>query len=157
VVSRADVVNCLNLIEDILLHPVQLYEEMKDQSTWKNIGWNLEQFLQYHLGRKGLLHKVKLFPYVMYTARQVSDDSPTWSRGHYEPAVGHFIKYEGEFRTASAYATIIHSRADWEKGAWRQFDPKSAASRPVSLPRRLRYACERIYYDGPATEKILPA
>src|SRR5262245_14583909 len=87
VVSRADVVNCLNLIEDILLHPVQLYEEMKDQSTLKNIGWNLEQFLQHHLGRKGLLHKVKLFPYVMYTARQVGDDSPTWMRGSYEPAV----------------------------------------------------------------------
>ena len=29
VVSRADVVNCLNIIEDILLNPVQLYEEMK--------------------------------------------------------------------------------------------------------------------------------
>ena len=28
--------NCLNLIEDIVLHPIQLYEEMKDQTTWKN-------------------------------------------------------------------------------------------------------------------------
>ena len=92
---------------------------------------------------------MKLFPYVMYLARQVRDDSPTWSPGRYEPAVGHYVKYEKEFRAASAYATIIRSRADWENGAWMQFDPTSAASRPVSLPRRLRYACERAYYEDP--------
>ena len=124
VVSRADVVNCLNVIEDVLLHPIQLYEEMKHQPTWNN-----EQFLAHHLGRKGLLHKVKLFPYVMYLARQVRDDTPTWSPGYYEPTVGHYIKYEREFRAASAYSTIIRSRADWENGAWRQFDPRSVASR----------------------------
>jgi len=142
VVSRADVVNCLNLIEDILLHPTQLYEEMKDRS-----GWNSEKFLAYHLGRKGLLQKVKKFPYVMYTARRVRGDSPTWSPGHYEPAVRHYVKYETEFRVARAYATIIRSRADWENGAWMQFDPSVGASCPVSLPRRLRYACERAYYE----------
>jgi hypothetical protein len=143
VVSRADVVNCLNLIEDILLQPIQLYEEMKDKSTW----WNLEQFLEHHLSRKGLLHKVKLFPYVMYLARMVSDDNPTWRPGHYEPAVGHYVKYEMEFRAASAYATIIHTRADWETGAWMQYDPTSASSRSVPLSRRLRYACARAYYE----------
>src|SRR5262249_54021028 len=70
IVSRADVVNCLNVIEDVLLHPIQLYEEMKHQPTWNN-----EQFLAHHLGRKGLLQKMKVFPYVMYTARLVRDDS----------------------------------------------------------------------------------
>ena len=60
VASRADVVNCLNILEDILLHPIQLYEEMKSQPTK-----NIEQFLAHHLSRKGLRHKVKLFPYVM--------------------------------------------------------------------------------------------
>jgi len=146
VVSRADVVNCLNIIEDILLQPIQLYEDMKDLPTWDQYGWNIEQFLQHHLCRKGLLHKVKLFPYVMYLARSVRDDgSRTWSLGSYEPAVGHFVKYEEEFRAASAYATIIHSRADWETGVWRQFDPSSAARRPDSFPRLLRYACERPY------------
>ena len=150
VVSRADVVDCLNVLEDILLRPIQLYEEMKHKPTW-----NFEQFLAHHLSRKGLLHKVKLFPYVMYLARPVSDDSPTWSPGSYEPTVGHYVKYESEFRAASAYATIIRSRADWENGAWKQFDPWSATSPPLSLPRRLRFACERTYYViGP---KILPA
>jgi len=142
VVSRADVVNCLNIIEDIVLHPIQLYEEMKHLSDVNN-----EQFLADHLRRKGILHKVKQFPYVMYAAREVRDESPTWSRGRYEPAVGHYVKYENEFRAASAYATIIRSRADWENGAWLQFDPASVACRPVPALRRLHYACERAFYD----------
>ena len=137
VVSRADVVNCLNVIEDILLHPIQLYEEMKHHQDWNN-----EQFLAHHLGRKGLLQKVKRFPYVMYIARGVLDASRTWSPGRYEPAVGHFVKYEKEFRAASSYSTIIRCRADWENRAWMQFDPTSAASPRVSVARSIRYACE---------------
>ena len=98
---------------------------------------------------------MKLFPYVMYLARPVRDDSPTWSPGYYEPAVGHYVKYKNEFRAASAYATIIRSRADWENGAWRQFDPESIVHPPLSLPRRLRYACERAYYEW--SQRILSA
>ena len=62
VVSRADVMNCLNVIEDILLKPDELYEEMIKRRT----DWNNERFLAHHLRRKGLLNKTKLFPYVMY-------------------------------------------------------------------------------------------
>ena len=75
------------------------------------------------------------------------DDSPTWAPGHYEPAVGHYVKYENEFRAASAYATIIHSRADWENGAWMQFDPKSAPLARFPYRAVSRYACQRAYYD----------
>jgi hypothetical protein len=164
VVSRADVVNCLNLIEEILLYPFQLYEEMKNHQCWNNeafmtqhqrfeepkqkSAWNNEQFLARHLERKGLLNKVKVFPYVMYTARPIGDPRSTWSPGSFEPAVGHYVKYPKEFRAATAYATIIRSRADWEGGAWMQFDPRSVASSPpVSLAYRFRYACQRAYYE----------
>jgi hypothetical protein len=146
VVSRTDVVNCLNLVEDMLLEPEQLYEElkyMKDRVAWQN---NIEQFLAHHLRRKELFHKVQTFPYVMYLAREVGDESRTWSRGHYEPAIGHYVKYDREFRMASAYATIINSRADWEAANWRQFDPALIASRPVSGPRRVSHALARHYY-----------
>jgi hypothetical protein len=89
-----------------------------------------------------------MFPYVMYTARPVGDENrTTLSPGRYEPAAGHYVKYEAEFRAARAYATIIHNRADWESGVWRLFDPESAAFRPVSLSRRLWHACQRAYYD----------
>lgn len=141
VASRADVVNCLNVLEDIVLDPERLYEEMRHQTTW-----NDEQFLAHHLERKGLVQKVKRFPYVMYLARSVRDDSATHSPGHYEPAVGHLVKYEWEFRTASAYATVIRTRADWEHRAWVQFDPKVVACSSVFLPHRVRYACERAFY-----------
>jgi hypothetical protein len=42
---------------------------MKDQPPG-----NIEQFLQHHFRRKGLLHKVKVFPYAMYLARSLRDD-----------------------------------------------------------------------------------
>jgi hypothetical protein len=141
VASRADVVNCLNVLEDIVLHPQQLYEEMRYQTTW-----NDEQLFAHHLERKGLVQKVKFFPYVMYLARPVRDDNPTFSPGYYEPAVGHLVKYEWEFRTASAYATVIRTRADWENGTWMKFDPTVIASCPLSLSRRLWYLCERGFY-----------
>jgi len=134
VVSRAFVVGCLNGLEDILLHPEQLYEEMKHRS-----GWNDEMFLAHHLERHGLLNKVRRFPYVMYLARWPFDPSPTWSAGRYEPSARHFVKYEHEFRDATSYATIIRSREDWESGAWRQFDPASIVTQPISIVRRVRY------------------
>jgi len=143
VVSRADVVNCLNGLEEILLNPMQLYDEMKHDDYW-----NDEKFLAHHLARKGLLSKVKRFPYVMYAARPTNDRSPTWSPGHYEPAVGHYVKYPNEFRTARSYATIIHSRSDWEKVNWPQFDFLSASFAPESMLRRLRYASERAYFEA---------
>jgi hypothetical protein len=91
---------------------------------------------------------VKLFPYVMYTARSAHDDFPAWSRGYYEPAVGHYVKYRREFRAASAYSMIIGSRADWENPAFIQSDPGFAVPGPVALPRRPPYAWERFYYDS---------
>ena len=89
---------------------------------------------------------MKRFPYVIYSARSVHDESPTWSRGRYEGSVGHYVKYPREFEAASSYATVIRSRADWESGAWVDFAPTRAASRPVSPLLRLRYRCERAYY-----------
>ena len=69
---------------------------------------NIEQFLAYRLSPKGLSHKVKLFPYVMYLARTVRDESLPYhaSPGFYEPAVGHYVRYENEFRTASRYSAV---------------------------------------------------
>jgi hypothetical protein len=141
VVSRTDVANCLNVIHDVLLHPEELYEEMKHRTNW-----NIERFLAHHLGRKGLLDKVKVFPFVMYSARPLREEGATWSPGRYEPAAGHYIKYDNEYRLASAYATVIRSRADWEQGAWRQFDPATAPQPALPLPRRLRFALDRAYH-----------
>ena len=141
VVSREHVVDCLNLIEDVLLRPAELHDEMKDRS------WcNTEQLLAYHLECKGLLPRVKSFPYVMYTARPKHDKGPTWMWGYYEPTLGHFIKYPHEFRMACAYASVIRSREDWERKGWITFDPTAVKAPPSSLWRRVRYWCVRVFY-----------
>jgi hypothetical protein len=143
IVSRDNVVNCLNMIEDVLLRPNELYEDMKRQSD----NWNDEQFLAHHLDRKGLLQRVKRFPCVMYTVRQATDESPTWQRGRYEGAVGHYIKYENEFHAARSNATIIRCRSDWENRIWMQFDPASVVPLRPSLPLRLWYSFQSIYFS----------
>ena len=98
VASRADVVNCLNVIEDILLHPIQLYEEMKNDA---HADWNNELFLAHHFLRKGLIDKVRRFPYFMYLARPDDEKGPTFSPGRYEPRIGHYVKYEEEYQVAT--------------------------------------------------------
>jgi hypothetical protein len=136
VVSRRNLVNSLNGIEDILLYPDQLFEEMKHKAEW-----NDERFLAHHFRRKGLLRSTQVFPYVMYTARSVRDKSPTWSSGRFDAAVGHFVKYEPEFRAARAFATVIHSRADWESKEWTGLDFSSVVFPSISVPRRFWYIC----------------
>jgi hypothetical protein len=122
IVSREDAIPALNHIDDILLRPDELYEESKHLE-----GMNDEVFLKHHLHRRGLLPRVKLFPYVMYSARRVRDPLSTWSKGTYYPSVGHKVKYVRELRSARAYATVIKTREDWERGEWRTFDAKLAA------------------------------
>jgi hypothetical protein len=141
VASRSDVESCLDVIEDVLLHPIELYEEIKDQPQVNN-----EFLLAHHLERRGLLQKVKRFPSVMYLARELNDYGPTYSGGRYDGSAGHFVKYKSEFRAAKAYSTIIHSRADWENRGWMQFDPTSVKTKPSSLPLRFRYTCETLYF-----------
>ena len=68
VVSREDVATALSLIDDILLRPGELYKKMKHRADW-----NPERYLALHLARKGLLPKVKLFPYVMGLRRRDQD------------------------------------------------------------------------------------
>lgn len=125
VASRTDVVNCLNLIEAVLLRPVELYEEMKQRDDW-----NTEQYFQHHISSHQLLDKVKRFPNIAYLARYKRDNSPTWSRGRYDAALGHFVKYDEEFASANAMAAIVHSRADWERGGWQQCDLPRWCRRP---------------------------
>jgi hypothetical protein len=143
IVSREHAAIALGVMEDILLRPDELYEEMKDQPSW-----NPEQFLAHHYARKGLLQRVKLFPYVMYLARGARDTGMTWSEGRYEPSVGHVVKYGPEFRRATANATVIKTRKDWQVGAWRTLDPglASVPFRPSALERFALWPGRKIFW-----------
>ncbi len=143
VVSRDDAVPALSLIDDILLRPDELYGEMKHEAYW-----NTERFLAHHFERKGLLPRVKQFPYVMYLARGVRETPSTWSVGRYEPSVGHVVKYGPEFRRATAYAAVIRTRDDWESGAWRTFDAEAAPRQPQAsgLKRHVLWLGRRVFW-----------
>lgn len=144
VVSREDAIAALDLIDDILLRPDELYEEMKHRADW-----NPERFLALHFARKGLLPRVRLFPYVMYTARGVRETPSTWSSGQFEPSVGHIVKYPSEFIIARAYATAIRTREDWEKGTWRTLDLELAAAQcqPSALQRYVSWPVRGGYFE----------
>ena len=114
VVSREHVEDCLNGLEEILLRPAALASAMAARTEW-----NDEQMLCLQLCRKNLTGLLKEFPYVMYLARSVRDRSATWSSGRYEPAVGHFVKYDSEFRAARAMQQKVRTAEDWERGEWR--------------------------------------
>jgi hypothetical protein len=141
VASRQNIGNCLGVLEEILLHPLELYREMKHKQ------WNNEQFFAHHLKRCGLSDRIRRFPYVMYMARSVRDRSPTWSRGKYEPTAGHYVKYSGEYRIARAFATVIRDRADWERGSWRSFDPDGFQEPQVSIFSRLLKGAQCFYFN----------
>jgi hypothetical protein len=133
IVSRRDVEVFLSGLKDILLEPQVLYDEMKEKT------WNDEQMLAQHLRRHKRLECVKTFPNVMYTARSRHDFSPTWSGGRFEPAMGHYVKYESEFRIAKAMSTLVSGREDWFKNAWRTLNVSEVSSVPLkqSLVERI--------------------
>lgn len=143
VVSREDVTVALSLIDDILLRPTELYEEMKHREDWSP-----EVFLAFHFARKGLRARVKRFPYVMYTARGVSEPPSTWSPGRFDASVRHVIKYPSEFRSARAFATVIKTREDWETGDWRTLDHELATAKyePSPLQHYVSWPVREAYW-----------
>ena len=58
-------------------------------------GWNLEQFIKFHLEQHQLLPFVRRFPYIMYTVRSYNGKT-RWSDGKWSEELGCFIKYPGE-------------------------------------------------------------
>ena len=82
----------------------------------------------------------------MYLARPVRDESPTWSRAIMSQQSGTTLNTK---RNSARPAPMRRSSAPRGLGK-RGLDairPTSVVSLPVSLPRRLWYACERAYHE----------
>jgi hypothetical protein len=107
VASSRDLPGCLDLLGDILCRPRELYREMS-----RFTGWNLERYIHLQFRRRGLLGRVRRFPYVM-TAVRGEHDKSRWSWGQLDPTVGMIIKYPTELRAASKFRDQIKSRTDW--------------------------------------------
>lgn len=86
----------LNLLENILLQPDMLYENMHHK-----IDWNLERFIKYHLMTSDYKNKIKFFPYCMYSVREWRGSS-SWSFGVWSDQMGYYIKYQNEFESSRA-------------------------------------------------------
>ena len=112
----------LDMLTDMLCNSEALYANM---SAFRNPNWNLEQFIKYHLIRKGLFPRVSFFPYVMYTVRLPSDDTRWKAQGEYIPEAGMIVKYGSEFTEYKRFAGTIHSNYDWDN---------YMASRPPAPP-----------------------
>lgn len=52
--------------EQMMVDPEGLSAEMKSQ----RMGWNLEQFIQWTMQKRGIYDHVRFYPYVAYTVSQ---------------------------------------------------------------------------------------
>jgi hypothetical protein len=107
VASAHDIVACLDVMDDVLRRPQELYREMHHFSRW-----NLEQYLRFQFRKKQIEGRVRRYPYVMTTVRGPADSS-RWAKGAFDPSVGMIIKYQSEKRLADEFHGKILSKHDW--------------------------------------------
>lgn len=107
VLSKENVVSYLNIIHSIVTEPDSLYLKMRKKNNW-----NLEQFIDYNIAKKGLKNRVKFFPYVMYSARELNG-STSWSEGQWSEDLGYYVKYISEFQSAVSANLIFKTVDDW--------------------------------------------
>ena len=109
ILSKQNLVVGLNHIEDIVLRPQELIEEIKEA---KLAGLNCESYWKFHLQKNHI--GVGFFPYVMFAVRG-EHGKTRWAAGKYDPKLGYAIKYPWERQTALQYANDIKTRDDWRK------------------------------------------
>ncbi len=91
VMPRMHVYAALSLMDPICDDLEELYNAMMNRREW-----NIEQYLKFHFGRRGILQYVRRFPLVMFTVRN-PNTSVTWSPGDFNPEVGMIVKYPTEY------------------------------------------------------------
>ena len=101
VLSKNNLYDYLNLIEPILLDPINLYNSMKSKNNW-----NLERYIKLYLNQKGYSRKVKFFPYLMYSLRN-SKIKTTFRPGEYSYKHKFFIKYFKEYLSSMIMYYLI--------------------------------------------------
>ncbi len=114
VVSKKHVVPALSLMNDIILNPKRLYDEMRHKSDW-----NIEQYIRFHFEKNNLLAKVRRFPRVMYAVRGEKDPT-SYSEGKFHATADMLVKYDGEL-AATDQTVVVYKTPD----DWLQHPPKS--------------------------------
>lgn len=98
----------LDLIDPILQNTDKLMREMLAYNSKPN--WNLERYILFHLKSLNVAHKIRYFPYMMYSVRERS--TPTrWSYGIYESDLGYYVKYPKEKTRAELSMKYLTSKS----------------------------------------------
>lgn len=102
-------IKVLSITDDIILRPNHLYDSMSDFHYW-----NLERFIKLSFERLGIDHKVKRYPYTMYSVRLKSGHT-RWTQGEYDEKLGYHIKYHLEYKRYKWAKLFIRRPKDWNK------------------------------------------
>jgi hypothetical protein len=91
VLSKKNIVQYLNILNNLVLRSNEYFTGMKIHNEW-----NLEKLISFHLEKNNVIKQVKLFPYIMYSVRNI-DGSTRWNPGVYSDELGYCIKYQMEY------------------------------------------------------------
>ena len=91
ILSKSNYEDYLNILEPILLEPETLYKLM-----CKKKNWNHERYIKLHLKLKGYTGKIKFFPYIMYSTRNLKIKT-IFAPGKYSAKHNYYIKYFKEY------------------------------------------------------------
>ena len=97
ILSKNNIVAYLNILNNFVLLSNKYFIKMKNKNEW-----NLEKLIKFHLKQNKVLHRVKEFPYIMYSVRNING-STRWSQGIYSNELGYYIKYKTEYNKSSYY------------------------------------------------------
>jgi cephalosporin hydroxylase len=127
VVSAADVIQSLSVIEDVLRHPGEWIELMAKMPIQ-----NIECTLRGYFERKRLLARVRRFPYIMYAVRGEKDRT-RWAQGAFDRQNNYFVKYPDERASAVVEGQRYKTQLNWF--AWSEVInryPAASVGKPVA-------------------------
>ena len=105
ILNRDDLGAYLNLLEEILMRP----KVLKVQMDWRT-DWNLEKFIYFILVKSGREHKLRFFPYCMYSVRE-RYGSTSWAKGVWSKEHGFYIKYPTELEASKSVSLLLAAKS----------------------------------------------
>jgi len=103
VLSRTNIEVYLNIFNNMVLRSNEYFINMcKIYKYLNTIEKNIECLIKLHLKLNNMDHLVKEMPYIMYAVRNINGTT-SFMQGTYSEALGYFIKYQGEYKSSTAY------------------------------------------------------
>jgi hypothetical protein len=94
ILSNDNIESYLNILNNMVLKSNEYFMKMKIKENW-----NLEQLIKFNLKENNVLILVKLFPYIMYSVRNINGTT-RWQKGTFSKKLGYYIKYENEYKSS---------------------------------------------------------